>query len=159
MRIGLGFDIHRLEEGRLFILGGITIPSEKGPVGHSDGDCLLHAIADALYGALALGDIGRHFPDTDPENKNRNSVDFLNHAEGLVREMGYRIVNLDANVIVESPKLSPYIDEIRGRVARLLHLDTDLVSVKAKTHEKLDAIGNGNGVQVQVIVLLESGCH
>lgn len=159
MRIGLGFDIHRLEEGHPFILGGITIPSEKGTVGHSDGDCLLHAIADALYGALALGDIGRHFPDTDPENKNRDSVDFLNHAEGLVREMGYRIVNLDANVILESPKLSPYIDEIRGRVAGLLHLDTDLVSIKAKTHEKLDAIGQGNGVQVQVIVLLESGCH
>lgn len=156
MRIGFGFDVHRLESGRPFILGGILIPSEKGPVGHSDGDALLHAITDALFGALALGDIGRHFPDVDPQNKNRDSADFLNEAHRLVREKGFTIGNIDANVILEKPKLAPYIDEIRTCVASLLKLDVTRISVKAKTHEKLDSFGQGEGIAVQAIVLLSS---
>lgn len=156
MRIGQGYDIHRLEKGRPFILGGITVPFEKGPMGYSDGDPLLHAITDAILGALALGDIGRHFPDTDPENRDRNSGYFLKEAAGMVAKNGFKIGNIDATVILQAPKLSEHIPAICRQIASLLEIATDQVSVKAKTNEKLDAVGVGGGIAVHAVVLLLS---
>lgn len=154
MRIGQGFDIHRLEAGRPFILGGVKIPSDKGPVGHSDGDPLFHAITDAIFGALAKGDIGGHFPDTDPANKNKESQIFLEKAVGLVKEAGLKIENIDSTVILQKPKLQEHIPAIRRQLAKILEIDVDRVSVKAKTHEKLDSLGREEGVAVHAIVLL-----
>ncbi|OGQ44812.1 MAG: 2-C-methyl-D-erythritol 2,4-cyclodiphosphate synthase [Deltaproteobacteria bacterium RIFCSPLOWO2_02_FULL_46_8] len=154
MRIGQGYDIHRLEEGRPFILGGITIPFEKGPVGHSDGDPLLHAITDALLGALSLGDIGQHFPDTDPKNKNKDSQYFLKETAGFVSKKGYKIGNIDATVILQAPKLAEYIPAIRRQIATCLRVEVDQISVKAKTNEKMDAVGLGEGIVVHAVALL-----
>ena len=154
MRIGIGYDLHRLEKGHPFILGGVKIPFEKGSVAHSDGDALLHAITDALLGAAALGDIGQHFPDTDPKNKGKESQYFLKEAVLLVQKKGFRVENIDATIILQAPKLAEYIPAMRRQVASHMGLDVDQVSVKAKTNEKLDAIGLGEGVAVHAVVLL-----
>jgi 2-C-methyl-D-erythritol 2,4-cyclodiphosphate synthase len=154
MRIGIGYDIHRLVEGRKLILGGIEIPFEKGLLGHSDSDVLTHAICDALLGAAALGDIGTHFPDSDPRFKGASSLDLLRHVVTLLKEHGYQIANIDSTIITEHPKLKPYIAEIRQTLASILEIDIDQVSVKAKTNEKLDAVGQGEAMQAQAIALI-----
>ena len=154
MRIGIGYDIHRLVEGRKLILGGIEIPFEKGLLGHSDSDVLTHAICDALLGAAALGDIGTHFPDSDPRFKGVSSLDLLRHIVTLLKERDYQIANIDSTIITERPKLKPYIAEIRQTLASILEIDIEQVSVKAKTNEKLDAVGQGEAMQAQAIALL-----
>ncbi|MDP2600383.1 MAG: 2-C-methyl-D-erythritol 2,4-cyclodiphosphate synthase [Deltaproteobacteria bacterium] len=154
MRIGTGYDMHRLEVGHPFILGGVKIPFDKGSVAHSDGDTLLHAITDALLGAAALGDIGGHFPDTDPQNKGKESRFFLGEVGALIRKKGFKIENIDATIILQAPKLAEYIPAMRNNIAECLDLGLDRVSIKAKTNEKLDAIGHGNGVAVHAVVLL-----
>ncbi len=154
IRTGLGWDVHRIAAGRPLIIGGVTIPSEFGLDGHSDADILLHAITDALLGALALGDIGMHFPDTDPKWKGAGSGQFLEHAAALVRDRGYRIVNVDTNVILERPKLKDYRVVIRESVARILQLDLDCVSVKFKTAERVGPVGEGTAAEAQAIVLI-----
>lgn len=154
MRIGIGYDLHRLEKGYPFILGGVKIPFEKGSIAHSDGDALLHAITDAILGAAALGDIGQHFPDTDPKNKGKDSQHFLKEACLLVQKKGFKVANVDATIILQAPKLAEYIPAMRRIVAACMGLETEQVSVKAKTNEKLDAIGLGEGVAVHAVVLL-----
>jgi 2-C-methyl-D-erythritol 2,4-cyclodiphosphate synthase len=154
MRIGIGYDIHRLVEGRKLILGGIEIPFEKGLLGHSDSDVLTHAICDALLGAAALGDIGTHFPDSDPRFQGASSLDLLRHVVTLLRERGYQITNIDSTIITEHPKLKPYITEMRQTLATTLEIDIEQVSVKAKTNEKLDAVGQGEAMQAQAIALI-----
>lgn len=154
MRIGIGYDIHRLVEGRKLILGGIEIPFEKGLLGHSDSDVLTHAICDALLGAVALGDIGTHFPDSDPRFKGASSLDLLRHVVALLKERDYQIANIDSTIITERPKLKPYIAEIRQTLASILEIDIEQVSVKAKTNEKLDAVGQGEAMQAQAIALI-----
>jgi 2-C-methyl-D-erythritol 2,4-cyclodiphosphate synthase len=154
VRIGIGYDIHRLVEGRKLILGGVEIPFEKGLLGHSDSDVLTHAICDALLGAAALGDIGSHFPDTDPRFKGASSLDMLAHVVELLTEQGYRIANIDATVITEKPKLAPHIATIRQQLATVMQINVGQVSVKAKTNEKLDAVGSGEAMQAQAIALL-----
>jgi len=153
-RIGIGYDIHRLEEGRPFILGGVAIPHTKGFVAHSDGDALCHAITDAMLGALALGDIGSHFPDTDPRYKGADSVGLMCEIAALVRKQGWEIVNIDTNIIAQAPKLRPHIDTIRGRLAEALSLPMDVVSVKARTNEHVGPEGRQEAVSTQAIVLL-----
>ncbi len=155
-RIGQSRDIHRLEEnGRDFILGGIKIPFTKGNVSHSDGDCLYHAIAESLLGALALGDLGKHFPDNDDKYKNIDSSILVKEAMKMVKQKGYHVVNIDTSIILEKPKLKDYIDEMRKNIATLLEIDIDCVSVKAQTNEKVDAIGHNDAVEATSIVLLE----
>jgi 2-C-methyl-D-erythritol 2,4-cyclodiphosphate synthase len=154
MRIGYGFDIHRLAEGRKFILGGVEIPFEKGLLGHSDADVLLHAITDALLGALALGDIGQHFPDTDPEFEGADSRVLLKHCYNLVKERGYELGNLDATVVAQKPKLMPFIPEIRKTIARDLGVEVGQVSVKATTSEKMGFVGRGEGVSATAVILI-----
>ncbi len=155
-RIGQSRDIHRLEEnGRDFILGGIRIPYTKGNVSHSDGDCLYHAIAESLLGALALGDLGKHFPDNDDKFKNIDSSIIVKETMKLVKEKGYHVVNIDTSVILEKPKLKDYIDEMRQNIASLLEIDIDAVSVKAQTNEKVDALGRNEAIEATSIVLLE----
>jgi 2-C-methyl-D-erythritol 2,4-cyclodiphosphate synthase len=153
-RIGQGWDVHRIVAGRPMILGGVTIPSEFGLQGHSDADILSHAITDALLGALALGDIGMHFPDTDPRWKDGDSLMFLRHAHELVAAKGYRIANVDSTVILERPKLKDYRAAIRAKLAETLGLDSDLVSVKFKTAERLGPVGEGISAEAQAVVLL-----
>lgn len=155
-RIGQSRDIHRLEEnGRDFILGGIKIPFTKGNVSHSDGDCLYHAIAESLLGALALGDLGKHFPDNDDKYKNIDSSILVKETMKMVKQKGYHVVNIDTSIILEKPKLKDYIDEMRKNIASLLEIDVDCVSVKAQTNEKVDAIGHQEAVEATSIVLLE----
>ena len=156
MRVGIGYDVHRLEAGRPLILGGITIPFDKGLAGHSDGDALAHGITDALLGAAALGDIGRHFPDTDPAYKDADSLVLLSAIAEKVRAEGYAIANVDANVIAQAPKLSPHIEAIRASLAECLKIEVALVSVKAKTNEGVGPEGRGEAISVQAVVLLES---
>ncbi|MFA4973038.1 MAG: 2-C-methyl-D-erythritol 2,4-cyclodiphosphate synthase [bacterium] len=153
-RIGMGFDIHKLVSGRPLILGGINVPFEKGMLGHSDGDALLHAIADAMLGAAALGDIGQHFPDTDLRYKGADSAKLLSLVSALVKEKGFSPVNVDANIIAEKPKMMPHIAKMRERISGILNLPIDSVSVKARTNEGLDAIGKGDAIAVQAIVLV-----
>jgi 2-C-methyl-D-erythritol 2,4-cyclodiphosphate synthase len=153
-RIGIGYDIHRLVEGRKLVLGGVEIPFERGLLGHSDSDVLTHAICDALLGAAALGDIGTHFPDSDPRWKDASSLDFLGRVIELLVDQGYRIVNVDATVMVERPKLKPHIQAIRERLASLLQLEVDRVSVKAKTGEGLESVGRGEAIAAQAVALL-----
>ena len=153
-RIGIGYDIHRLVEGRKLILGGVEIPFEKGLLGHSDSDVLSHAICDALLGAAALGDIGTHFPDSDPKWAGASSMDFLARAVEMVTERGYRIANIDATVMAERPKLQPHIEDMRVRLASVLVIDIDRINVKAKTNEGLDSIGRGEAIAAQAIVIL-----
>ncbi len=156
LRIGQSRDIHRLEEnGRDFILGGIKIPFTKGNVSHSDGDCLYHAIAESLLGALALGDLGKHFPDNDDKYKNIDSSILVKETMKMVKQKGYHVVNIDTSIILEKPKLKDYIDEMRKNIASLLEIDIDCVSVKAQTNEKVDAIGHQEAVEATSIVLLE----
>jgi 2-C-methyl-D-erythritol 2,4-cyclodiphosphate synthase len=146
--------VHRLAAGRPLILGGITVPSELGLEGHSDADILSHAITDALLGAAALGDIGMHFPDTDPRWKGADSLLFLAHAAGLVRDLGFTIVNVDSTVILETPKLKDYRQPIRESLARTLEIEVDRVSVKFKTAERVGPVGEGRSAEAQAIVTL-----
>ena len=154
IRIGQGWDVHRLAPGRALVLGGITVPSEFGLDGHSDADVLAHAITDALLGAAALGDIGMHFPDSDPRWKGADSLQFLRHARDLAAEKGYEIVNVDSTVILERPKLKDYRLPIRQKLAQTLGLDLDCVSVKFKTAEKVGPVGEGRSAEAQALVTL-----
>ena len=155
MRIGLGSDIHRLAEGLPLIIGGVRIESDLGAEGHSDADVLLHALTDAVLGALAMGDIGTHFPNSDAQWKDAHSSVFLEKAVELAREKGFRVANLDSTVSLEAPKLRPYIDEIRGRIAELLGVEIGQVSVKAKTGEGVDSVGRREAIRAEAAVLLE----
>ncbi|MBQ8513883.1 MAG: 2-C-methyl-D-erythritol 2,4-cyclodiphosphate synthase [Ruminococcus sp.] len=153
-RIGHGYDVHRLTENRKLILGGVDIPYEKGLLGHSDADVLLHAISDALLGALALGDIGKHFPDTDPAYAGADSLLLLKQVAALIQEKGYAVGNLDATILCQRPKLAPYIPQMRENIAKACGVDTDAVSVKATTEEKLGFTGAGEGIAAHCIALL-----
>lgn len=155
-RIGIGHDTHRLVAGRPLILGGVRIESERGPEGHSDADALTHALADAILGALCEGDLGVHFPDNDPQWKDADSLQLLARVCWLARERGFHLVNADATIMLERPKLREHIATIRETLARTLQVDGGCVSVKAKTGEGLDAVGQGEAVTVQAIVLLIS---
>lgn len=155
-RIGIGNDTHRLVAGRPFVLGGVTIPCEFGAEGHSDSDAVAHAVIDAMLGALADGDIGVHFPDSNPKWKDSDSFDLLAHVTRRVEARGFHLVNVDATVMLERPKLREYIGSMRVNLARVLHVDVSCVSVKAKTGEGLDAVGRGEAVSAQAIVLLSS---
>ena len=156
MRIGQGYDVHALVKGRKLILGGVAIPFEKGLAGHSDADVLVHAVCDALLGAAALGDIGRHFPDTDPKYANADSRAFLREVAAKVRDAGYAIANVDATLHAEAPKMAPHIGAMIANLASDLGLPSGCVNVKAKTAERLGAIGRGEGIAAEAIVLLES---
>jgi len=153
-RIGIGNDIHRLAPGRKLILGGVRIPFEKGPVGHSDGDALAHAVCDALLGAAALGDIGRLFPDSSPEWHGASSLKFLRHARKLLKDVGYAIVNIDATIGLERPKLAPHIPAMRKKLAAALGIKLDQISVKAKTGEGVDAVGEGRALRADAAALI-----
>lgn len=154
-RIGQGFDVHQLIEGRPLIIGGITIPYEKGLLGHSDADVLLHTVADACLGAIGAGDIGKHFPDTDPDFKDADSAKLMEHVWQLVKEQGYELVNADCTIIAQKPKMAPYIEQMKQRIAELLEGDSQQINVKATTTEKLGFTGRGEGIASQVVVLLK----
>ncbi len=156
MRIGMGYDVHRLTEGRDLILGGVKIPYEKGLLGHSDADVLLHAVMDALLGAAALGDIGKHFPDTDPAYEGASSMKLLEHVGKLLEERLYVVENIDATIIAQRPKMAPHIEEMRRNIAAALHLESDQVNVKATTEEGLGFTGTGEGISAQAVACLES---
>lgn len=156
MRIGMGSDVHRLAEDRALIIGGVEIPYEKGLLGHSDADVLLHAVMDALLGAAAMGDIGKHFPDTDPEYKGISSLILLEKVGELLRENGFIIENIDATIIAQAPKMRPYIDSMRENIARVLEVDISCVNVKATTEEGLGFTGSGEGISSQAICMLTS---
>jgi 2-C-methyl-D-erythritol 2,4-cyclodiphosphate synthase len=156
MRIGSGFDVHAFAAGRPLVIGGVTIPFERGLAGHSDADVLLHAIADAIIGALALGDIGVHFPDTDPRWKGADSRMLLRHVVGLARERGYAIGNVDATVVAQAPRLRPHVDAMRGNIAADLGCDPSAVSVKATTTERLGFTGREEGIAALATLLLVS---
>ncbi len=155
LRIGIGHDTHRLAERRPLVLGGVVIESERGAEGHSDADALTHAVMDAILGALCEGDLGVHFPDRDPQWKDADSLQLLARVMWLVSKRGYRIVNVDATVMLERPRLRPYIEEIRAKLAGVMEVEAGCVSVKAKTGEGLDAVGAGLAVTAQAVVLLE----
>jgi 2-C-methyl-D-erythritol 2,4-cyclodiphosphate synthase len=154
-RSGIGYDLHRLAEGRKLILGGIELAFPKGPVGHSDGDALAHAMCDALLGAAGLGDIGTHFPDTDPKWKDASSLRFLEHIRDLLAERQFRIVHIDATVITEKPKLGPHFPAMREALAKSLGIATSAINLKAKTNESVDAIGRGEAIAAQAIATLD----
>ncbi len=154
MRIGQGYDVHRLTEGRKLILGGVEIPFEKGLLGHSDADVLLHALMDALLGAAALGDIGHLFPDSDPAYEGADSIRLLERVSSLLQEQGFRVGNVDCTVVAQRPKLAPFIPAMRARIAEALALDLSRVSVKATTEEKLGFTGEGLGIAAQAVALL-----
>jgi len=156
-RVGQGYDVHALVPGRPLIIGGVTIPYDRGLLGHSDADVLLHAITDALLGAAALGDIGRHFPDTDPEFAGANSRVLLREAVARVARAGFTIVNVDSTVIAQAPKLAPHIAAMRENLAHDLALPAESVNVKAKTNEKLGYLGRSEGIEAQAIVLIKRG--
>lgn len=155
MRIGMGYDVHKLVEDRDLIMGGVHIPYEKGLLGHSDADVLLHAIMDALLGAAALGDIGKHFPDTDPAYKGISSIKLMEHVGNLLDEHGFVIENIDATIIAQRPKMRPHIDQMRENIADALGIETDRVNVKATTEEGLGFTGSGEGISSQAICLLQ----
>ncbi|MGA8234501.1 MAG: 2-C-methyl-D-erythritol 2,4-cyclodiphosphate synthase [Candidatus Acidiferrales bacterium] len=155
-RCGIGYDLHRLAEGRKLILGGIEVPFEKGPVGHSDGDVLSHAVCDAILGAAGFGDIGKHFPDTDPQWKGASSLLFLEHARTLLDAAGLRISHIDAVVITEKPKLGPHFPKIREALAHALAVSPQQINLKAKTNEGVDAIGRGEAIATHAVVTLEN---
>jgi 2-C-methyl-D-erythritol 2,4-cyclodiphosphate synthase len=155
-RAGVGYDLHRLVPGRPLILGGINVPSERGALGHSDADVIAHAVTDAILGALSLGDIGGHFPDTDPRWKGADSLDLLRQVVALAADLGFEVGNVDVTVILEAPKLRPHIDAIRGSLATTLGIGIDRVSVKAKTNEGLDAVGRGEAIAAHAIALVRS---
>ena len=156
MRIGMGYDVHRLTEGRDLILGGVKIPYEKGLLGHSDADVLLHAVMDALLGAAALGDIGKHFPDTDPAYEGASSMRLLEHVGKLLEERLYVVENIDATIIAQWPKMARHIEEMRRNIAAALHLELDQVNVKATTEEGLGFTGTGEGISAQAVACLDS---
>ena len=156
MRIGHGYDVHRLVEHRKLILGGVEIPYEKGLLGHSDADVLLHAISDALLGAAALGDIGKHFPDSDPAYKDADSLMLLRKVNSHLKVAGYRVVNIDATVLAQAPKLAPYILPMRKNIARALGVELSAVSVKATTEEGLGFTGEGLGIAAHAVCLIET---
>ena len=156
MRIGQGWDRHRLTKGDHIILGGIRVQSDFKSVAHSDGDVLIHAIIDALLGACALGDIGRHFPPSDSKYKNIESSKLLNQTKTLLDNQSFKIINIDSTIILENPKLSPYIESIRDSLSSILEIDKSLVSVKAKTAEKCDAVGRGEAIEAMAVVLVEN---
>ncbi|MFA6051700.1 MAG: 2-C-methyl-D-erythritol 2,4-cyclodiphosphate synthase [Methylobacter sp.] len=155
IRVGQGYDVHRFKEGGDVILGGVKIPYEQGLEAHSDGDVVLHALCDALLGAAALGDIGKHFPDTDPEFKGADSRVLLRHVYGIVQEKGYRLVNADITIIAQAPKMAPYITAMCSNIADDLKMEVDCINVKATTTEKLGFEGRKEGIAVQAVVLIE----
>ncbi len=155
MRVGMGYDVHKLVEGRELILGGVNIPYERGLLGHSDADVLLHAIMDALLGAAALGDIGKHFPDTDQKYKGISSIKLLQHVGKLLDEHLYIIENIDATIIAQKPKMRPYIEQMQENIAKALNLEVDQVNVKATTEEGLGFTGTGEGISSQAICAIE----
>ncbi|MBE6747619.1 MAG: 2-C-methyl-D-erythritol 2,4-cyclodiphosphate synthase [Ruminococcaceae bacterium] len=155
IRIGHGYDVHAFAENRKCIIGGVAIPYEKGLLGHSDADVLLHAISDSLLGAAALGDIGKHFPDTDPEFKGADSLLLLEKVYELLEQQGYKIVNVDATVIAQAPKLAPFIVEMRQNIAKALKTDVDFISVKATTEEKMGFTGRKEGISAHSVCLIE----
>lgn len=157
LRIGFGYDLHQLTKGRKLILGGVDIPCEKGLLGHSDADVVLHAITDALLGSLALGDIGTHFPDTDPEWKGADSAQILGQVTRMITDRGFSVQNADVTIIAESPKLNPFIDQMRNRIAPLLEIGVDRVSVKATTNERQDAVGRSEAIAAHAVILVKSG--
>lgn len=154
-RIGLGYDIHKLIEGRDLIIGGVKITHEKGLLGHSDADVLIHALIDAMLGALALDDIGTLFPDTDPKYKDIDSTILLKHVYNHVLELGYRIVNIDSNIIAQAPKMMPYIPKMKSVLCKILEISPTDLSIKAKTKEKLDAVGQKLAIEANAVILLE----
>jgi len=153
-KIGFGYDVHKLVEGRKLILGGVEIQHEKGLLGHSDADALLHSICDALLGALALGDIGKHFPDTDPKYKNADSKILLTEVYKLIKERGYKLGNLDSTIVIEKPKIAPHILKMRETISSILECDIEQVSVKATTSERMGFVGTEEGVKVYAIALI-----
>ena len=155
MRIGYGYDSHIFEEGRKLILAGIEIPDEKGLKGHSDADVVVHSIIDSILGALALGDIGSHFPDTDDKYKNINSIELLKETISIMKKNGFEIINTDTTIIIEKPKLRNYIDDMRKNLSKYLETDISNISIKAKTNEKMDDVGSGKGVITHSITLLK----
>lgn len=154
MRIGLGYDVHKLVEGRPLIIGGVNVPHEKGLLGHSDADVLIHAIMDGMLGALALGDIGKHFPDTDDKYKGSDSMKLLKCVNDLINKKGYEINNIDSIIIAQSPKMAPHIEQMRKNIAEILNTDIDNISVKATTEEGLGFTGMKQGISAQSICLL-----
>ncbi|SCX51258.1 2-C-methyl-D-erythritol 2,4-cyclodiphosphate synthase [Nitrosospira sp. Nsp1] len=154
LRIGQGFDVHQLVDGRKLIIGGVTIPYEKGLLGHSDADVLLHAICDALLGAAGLGDIGRHFSDTDPRYKNIDSRVLLHNVYGLLTERGYKVVNIDATIIAQAPRMAPYIPAMLSNIAHDLRMQPEDINVKAKTAERLGPVGRGEGIEAEAVCLI-----
>ena len=156
IRIGFGYDVHRLEEGLPFWLGGVQVDHSKGALGHSDADVLLHAICDALLGAAALGDIGQHFPDTDPRYKGISSILLLERTTELIRSKGYEVGNIDSTICLQTPKIKDYIPEMRNQIARHMGIDIGLVSVKATTEEKLGFTGREEGISAHAVVLINS---
>jgi len=154
VRCGIGYDLHRLAEGRKLMIGGIEVPFDKGPVGHSDGDVLAHALCDALLGAGGLGDIGKHFPDTDPKWKGANSLIFLEHAKRLLAERNFEIEHVDAVVILERPKLGPHFPKMREALAGALGVPAEKIHLKAKTNEGVDAVGRGEAIAAQVVATI-----
>jgi 2-C-methyl-D-erythritol 2,4-cyclodiphosphate synthase len=157
MRVGIGYDVHPLVSGRPLVLGGVVIPNERGLAGHSDGDALLHAVADAILGAAALGDLGRHFPNTDPTYRNASSVRLLEAVVERVSVLGLTVENVDTVVIAEAPMLAPFIPTMRAVMAKTLRVSESAVSVKATTHERLGSLGRGEGIAAQAVCLLRSG--
>jgi len=155
VRCGIGYDLHRLEPGRKLLIGGLHIPFDKGPAGHSDGDVVAHALCDALLGAAGLGDIGTHFPDTDPKWKNADSMQFLEHAARLLDEKEFSIEHVDAVVILEKPKLGPHFPQMREKLAKALSVTSDRIHLKAKTNEGVDAIGRGEAIAAWVVATIE----
>ena len=156
MRVGMGYDVHKLTENRELILGGVKIPYEKCLLGHSDADVLLHAIMDALLGAAALGDIGRHFPDTDPQYKGISSIRLLEHVAALLDENHFIVENIDATIIAQRPKMAPHIEQMRKNVAEALHIEVEQVNIKATTEEGLGFTGTGEGISSQAIASLDT---
>ena len=153
-RVGLGYDIHKLVEGRPLIIGGIEIPYEKGLLGHSDADVLIHAIIDAMLGALALSDIGTHFPDTDPKYKGISSVELLKNVIGLIHEKGYVINNIDSNIILQEHKMKPHIPNMVKNLSKIMGIDASQLSIKAKTNEQMDAVGEKFAIEASAVVML-----
>ncbi|MBS4221058.1 2-C-methyl-D-erythritol 2,4-cyclodiphosphate synthase [Bacillus sp. FJAT-49711] len=154
-RVGQGIDVHEFAEGRPLIIGGIEVPYNKGLIGHSDADVLLHTVADACLGAIGEGDIGRHFPDTDPEYKDADSAKLLVHVWHLVKERGYSLVNIDCTIMAQKPKMAPHIDKMRERIAELLEADISQVNVKATTTERLGFVGREEGIASQAVILIQ----
>ena len=155
MRIGLGYDVHQLVIGRDLIVGGVLIPYEKGLLGHSDADVLTHAIMDAILGAIGQGDIGRHFPDTDPQYKDVSSLKLLEHVATLLREHQYEISNIDATIVAQKPKMAPYLEEMKSEIASRLSIDTSQINLKATTEEGLGVSGQGQGIATHAITLVQ----